>query len=427
MTETEKRVPELRFEDFVEDWEQRKLGELIENQTIILQSDGNHGELYPKSTEFSETGIPYLSASNIDLNTSTIDFSSSKYLPINKAKIFKKGIAKNGDILLAHNATVGPTVMLSTHYPFVVLSTTLTLFRINQSKMNPNFFLYTLRSVQFQHALKKMMKQTTRNQVPILTQRNIDVSYPNNIDEQAKLGIFFKQLDETIALHQRKLTLLKRLKQTYLHGLFPQNHGNKPTLRFAGFPDSWSQSSLGELAKFEKGKGYSKKDLVEYGFRAILYGRLYTKYQTVIETIDTFVESDGGSIHSKIGDVIVPASGESSEDISRASVVPYSGIILGGDINIIEVDKNKLDPIFVALAISHGTQKKELSKLAKGKSIVHLHNSDLKKVILNFPKLEEQKKIGKLVKQLDDTIELQHHKINSIQLLKSTLLDKMFI
>lgn len=213
-------VPEIRFSGFTEDWEQRKLGELIENQTILLQSDGNHGELYPKSNEFSETGIPYLSASNIDLNTSSIDFSSSKYLPINKAKIFKKGIAKDGDILLAHNATVGPTVMLSTHYPFVVLSTTLTLFRINQSKMNPKFFLYMLRSAQFQHALKKMMKQTTRNQVPILTQRNIDVSYPNNIDEQTKLGIFFKQLDETIALHQKQLEVLKETKKSLLQKMF---------------------------------------------------------------------------------------------------------------------------------------------------------------------------------------------------------------
>ena len=184
---------------------------------------------------------------------------------------------------------------------------------------------------------------------------------------------------------------------------------------------------MGELSKFEKGKGYSKKDLVEYGFRAILYGRLYTRYQTVIETIDTYVESDDGSIRSKVGDVIVPASGESSEDISRASVVPYSGIILGGDLNIIQVDKDKLDPLFVALTISHGTQKKELSKRAQGKSIVHLHNSDLKKVNLTFPKLEEQKKIGKVVKQLDDTIDLQQQKIDDMQSLKSSLLNKMFI
>ena len=209
--------------------------------------------------------------------------------------------------------------------------------------------------------------------------------------------------------------------------IFPQNEENSPTLRFAGFPDSWSQRSLGELATFEKGKGYSKKDLVEDGFRAILYGRLYTRYQTVIETIDTYVESDDGSIRSKAGDVIVPASGESSEDISRASVVPYSGIILGGDLNIIKVDKNKLDPVFVSLTISHGTQKKELSKRAQGKSIVHLHNSDLKKVILTFPKLEEQKKIGNLVQQLDYIIDLQQQKIDDMQSLKSSILNKMFI
>lgn len=157
------------------------------------------------------------------------------------------------------------------------------------------------------------------------------------------------------------------------------------------------------MATFSKGNGYTKGDLVDFGNPIILYGRLYTKYETVIHHIDTFVLEKENSVISRENEVIVPASGESSEDISRASVVGKSGIILGGDLNIIQ-PLNFIDSIFLALTISNGSQKKEMAKRAQGKSIVHLHNSDLRKVNLVFPKLLEQQKIGAFFKQLDNLI-----------------------
>ena len=156
-----------------------------------------------------------------------------------------------------------------------------------------------------------------------------------------------------------------------------------PELRFKGFTDEWEERKLGELASFSKGNGYTKNDLVEFGEPIILYGRLYTKYETVIEKVDTFVNKKDKSIISEGSEVIVPASGESSEDISRASVVGKSGLILGGDLNIIK-PVNYIDSIFLALTISNGSQQKEMSKRAQGKSVVHLHNSDLKQVNLLY-------------------------------------------
>ena len=184
------KIPELRFAGFADDWEQRKLGEMLEDKTILEQSDGNHGELYPKSSEFAKEGIPYLAASNIIDNN--IDYQNVKYLPLLRAEQFKKGVARDGDILLAHNATVGPSALLKINLPFVILSTTLTLYRINKDKMDNLFFLSIIRSNKVQNQLKKMMKQTTRNQVPILAQRTIDIFYPKNLKEQAKVGEFFQ-------------------------------------------------------------------------------------------------------------------------------------------------------------------------------------------------------------------------------------------
>ncbi|WP_259743371.1 restriction endonuclease subunit S, partial [Lactococcus lactis] len=198
-----------------------------------------------------------------------------------------------------------------------------------------------------------------------------------------------------------------------------------PELRFKGFTDEWEERKLGELASFSKGNGYTKNDLVEFGEPIILYGRLYTKYETVIEKVDTFVNKKDKSIISEGSEVIVPASGESSEDISRASVVGKSGLILGGDLNIIK-PVNYIDSIFLALTISNGSQQKEMSKRAQGKSVVHLHNSDLKQVNLLYPKLEEQQKIGSFFKQLDITIALHQRKLDLLKEQKKGYLQKMF-
>ncbi|MDT2822384.1 restriction endonuclease subunit S [Enterococcus devriesei] len=189
--------------------------------------------------------------------------------------------------------------------------------------------------------------------------------------------------------------------------------------------NDWEQRKLGSLASFSKGNGYTKKDLAEKGYPTILYGRLYTQYKTVINTVDTFVKKKDNSVVSEGNEVIVPASGETSEDISRAAVVGKSGIILGGDLNIIKPNK-KIDSTFLALTISNGTQQKEMSKRAQGKSVVHLHNSDLKQISLLYPNIIEQQKIGTFFKQLDNTITLHQRKLDLLKQLKQAYLQKIF-
>ncbi len=107
-------VPRLRFDGFSENWIKNTIQYFIDNKSIIGHLDGNHGALYPKSNEFSKAGIPYITAN--DFITGRIDFNRCKYLPEAKAKLFKKGIAENGDVLFAHNATVGPCAILRTSF-----------------------------------------------------------------------------------------------------------------------------------------------------------------------------------------------------------------------------------------------------------------------------------------------------------------------
>ncbi|MDA0911834.1 MAG: restriction endonuclease subunit S, partial [Proteobacteria bacterium] len=199
-----------------------------------------------------------------------------------------------------------------------------------------------------------------------------------------------------------------------------------PEIRFKGFSGEWKNLVLGGNARFSKGQGYSKSDLVTSGSPIILYGRLYTKYQTVITEVDTFVNEKSKTIKSIGGEVIVPASGESPEDISRASVVNDPNVILGGDLNVIYPDR-KIDSIFLALAISNGRIKKELSSKAQGKSVVHIRNLDLADLSLLLPsKNPEQIKIGNYFQKLDTLINQHQQKHDKLTNIKKAMLEKMF-
>jgi len=204
-----------------------------------------------------------------------------------------------------------------------------------------------------------------------------------------------------------------------------QDNEKKPALRFKGFTDPWEQRKLAEIANFSKGVGYSKNDLCEEGTPIILYGRLYTKYETSIFDVDTFVKEKAGSVYSKGGEVIVPASGETAEDISIASVVVKPGILLGGDLNVVS-PTTEYDSAFLALTISSGAAHEYLSSLAQGKSVVHLHNTDIQSVSAKFPTKREQEKIHLLFGKIDTLITLHQRKYEKLVNIKKSMLDKMF-
>lgn len=201
---------------------------------------------------------------------------------------------------------------------------------------------------------------------------------------------------------------------------------NVPKLRFPEFSGEWEEKKLADIALFSKGKGYTKNDLQKNGTPIILYGRMYTKYETIIDNVDTFVNMQNGSVISKGGEIIVPASGETAEEISRALVVKNKGIILGGDLNIISIPTDKFSSSFLALNISNGDSQRKLSKLAQGKSVVHLHNEDLSNLEIKIPSLPEQQKIAYFLSTVDSIIASETKILNALQKKKKALMQKLF-
>ena len=199
----------------------------------------------------------------------------------------------------------------------------------------------------------------------------------------------------------------------------------KHTLYYLFGKTTWEQRKLIDVAEFSKGNGYSKGDLCASGTPIILYGRLYTKYETSIKEVDTFVIPKEGSVYSRGGEVIVPASGETAEDIARAATVENAGVLLGGDLNIVTPNKG-INSIFLALSISNGEPQKELAKKAQGKSVVHIHNEEIKGLNISFPKREEQDRISIYFSNLDHLITLHQREKNTKISIKNVVLQALF-
>ena len=241
-------VPKLRFKEFDGGWTKSTIQFFMDNNFILDQMDGNHGELYPKSEEFSATGVPYISAT--DFSFGDVNFATCKRLPIERAKLFKKGIAKNGDVLFAHNATVGPVAILKTDLDFVILSTTATYYRCEATYLNNHYLKNYFESDFFVQQYFGIMSQSTRNQVPITTQRKLNIAVPN-IQEQTKIASFLSAVDEKISQLTQKHELLSQYKQGMMQKLFSQQ------LRFKADDGSefgeWENSYIGNECKITTG------------------------------------------------------------------------------------------------------------------------------------------------------------------------------
>lgn len=199
---------------------------------------------------------------------------------------------------------------------------------------------------------------------------------------------------------------------------------NVPNLRFS-YKGDWSKRKLNEICLFFKGNGLSKSDLSNEGFPCILYGELYTTYKN--EVISDIISKTNTTLSnpflSRNNDLIIPGSGEDPIDIAVARAIYQNDIILGGDLNILR-PKSNVSAAFLSYQLN-GVRRYDIAKKAQGKSIVHLHNSDLKEVLVSIPSYDEQLHIVKLLTKIDEMIETQSKIINDLVLQKKCIISSL--
>lgn len=200
---------------------------------------------------------------------------------------------------------------------------------------------------------------------------------------------------------------------------------NVPNLRFP-YKGDWHKRKLNEICLFFKGNGLSKSDLSNEGFPCILYGELYTTYknEVISDIVSKTTTTLSNPFLSKNNDLIIPGSGEDPIDIAVARAIYQNDIILGGDLNVLR-PKSNVSAAFLSYQLN-GVRRYDIAKKAQGKSIVHLHNSDLKEVCVSIPTYDEQLHIVKLLTKIDEMIETQSKIIDDYNSLKMGIYNCMF-
>jgi type I restriction enzyme S subunit len=194
---------------------------MLDRGLILSHLDGNHGSNYPRKEEFVDTGIAYISANCI--KDGAIDLRLAKFLTPERATTIQKGVACDGDVIFAHNATVGPVALLRTTDEKVILSTSVTYYRPDPERILPEFLMYEMRSAAFRRQYEAVMRQATRNQVPITAQRKFKHTIPD-IETQAQVVSACSVLEEhsrTLgATYARQLQDIGELRQSLLDKAF---------------------------------------------------------------------------------------------------------------------------------------------------------------------------------------------------------------
>ncbi len=185
------------------------IGELLEKKVLLLHKDGNHGSLYPRAEEFGDEGVPFLSARCVS-DGGEIQEQFIDRLQDQNANRLRIGWIEKGDVLLAHNASVGKVALYDGRFSKALIGTSLTAFRADQSILSPEFLAAAFRSTKFQAQLFKNMGQTTRNQVPITTQKKLKVALPP-LPLQQSFATRIQAIESLKATHRAALAELDAL------------------------------------------------------------------------------------------------------------------------------------------------------------------------------------------------------------------------
>ena len=241
---------------------------------------------------------------------------------------------------------------------------------------------------------------------------------PQDTREQRKIASFIITLDRRIDAQQSLVKSLKKYKRGVVRSLLSPEHCGLKEVQ-------WQCDTIGNLGSFIKGAPLSKADISETGTPFILYGELYTTYHEVITSVVRKTEAVVEQVyHSMVGDVLIPTSGETSEEISTASCVMLPGVILAGDLNIFR--STKIDGRIMSYILNHIVNG-NIARIAQGKSVVHVQASEISKIEISYPDPETQIRIIKVLEAISNRIESCEKELNHLTKMRNSLLQQLFI
>ncbi len=411
----QRKVPQIRFKGFTNDWEQRKLGEV---------GKARSGVGFPDTEQGGAIGVPFFKVSDMNSdgnenemtvanNYVTADqIAAHRWLPIE-------------ELPAIFFAKVGAAVMLNRkrlcRFPFLLDNNTMA-YSLNSTEWDADFA----------KALFETVDLTSLVQVGALPSYNagdveaMEISIPS-LSEQGQIGAFFKQLNNLITLHQRKCDKLVEVKNSLLEKMFPKNSSKIPEIRFKGFTDDWEQRKLKDISSYRRGsfpQPYGKEEWYG-GSQAMPFVQVADVNDDLKlneETKQTISKlAQPMSVYIPKESVIVTLQGT----IGKVAITQYNTYL---DRTILYFDTYKIGNInkyFWALTIKNKFEEER--KKAPGAVIKTITKEVLSEFNLNIPQHDEQEKIGMLFANIDNLITLHQRKLEKLKEVKKSMLEKMFV
>ena len=395
-------TPRIRFSGFADDWEDRKLSDIADR--------------------FDNLRVP-ITASNRKPG-------DTPYYGANGIQDYVEGFTHNGEFILV--AEDGANDLKN--YPVQYVN----------GKAWVNNHAHVLQGKKTITDNKFLMNAIKNfNIEPFLVgggraKLNADVMMKLNIllptfVEQEKIGSFFKQLDNTIDLHQRKLDLLKEQKKGYLQKMFPKNGAKVPELRFAGFADDWEEHKLGDVIDIENGYAFKSEYFSDEEKRHIVltpgsvkigggFQKDKGRYYDVSGVFPEKFIFKPGNIFITMTDLTPTA-----QSLGYPAIVPRDDNIYLHNQRLGKIINTTTNPEFLYTLLTTDTYHKKIVSSASGTTVKHSSVSKILDFKSAIPNIDEQKLIGSFFKELDNTIVLHQRKLDLLKEQKKGFLQNMFV
>lgn len=380
------RKPKIRFKGFTDDWEQRKLGEIATEMVAGGDID--------KDLILDEGRYPVIA--NALTNDGIVGYYNEDY----RIKAPAVTITGRGDVGHAKARIVDFT-------PIV---------RLLSLKSNHDVFFLE----NAINTLKIVIESTGVPQLTVPQLTKYEISFPKSLDEEEKIGVCFKQLDNLITLHQRKLDKLINVKKSMLEKMFPKQGSTVPEIRFSGFTNDWEQRKFKELYSKSGEKNDGSIGINKNITVATMQFKGDVKVSTpeYLKTYYTF----------NLGDIAF--EGHQSKEFRYGRFVENdigNGIVS----HIFSVFRpiQEYDLHFWKYAINNEELMQHiLSRSTKASTMMHdLVTDDFLNETFLVPSLSEQEKVGSILHNLDNLITLHQCELEKLQNIKKSMLEKMFV
>ena len=399
------KYPKQRFSEFTEPWSHIKLSDFAER---IMRKNKNNETDLPLTISSKDGLVDQISFFNKTVASKDM---SGYYLLMNGEYAYNKSYSVGYDF---------GSIKRLERYPRGALSTLYICFALK--KYNSDFIKSYFDSLKWYKEIYMISAEGARNHglLNIPTDEFFDTFHyiTENKVEQEKIAKLMEFIEQRIRKQQALVDNLKKYKRGVVKTLLDPKQNQRQGV-------IWTTDTIGNLGTFIKGAALSKADISDSGTPFILYGELYTTYKEVVRTVVRTTQANVDDVYfSKVGDVVIPTSGETPEEISTASCIMVPDVILAGDLNIYR--STVVDGRIMSYLLNHIVNE-QIARVAQGKSVVHIQASEIGKILIRYPDHEEQERIAQILELLDTRIAISEKVLSSMQKMKKALLQQLFI